>query len=218
MQSMKRRASQDWRRFSTVMIYTHAFNGVTAKTGDILFTRDGDPGSLFGKFWRLIGRLFPSDYSHAALYLGPGVRFIESAAKGVEVVEFQGDTWDSTSYGKERLLVDQLIGIGDPVAGRGISPAREIEIRENVVAYCMEQARTEKPYNIDFFNPDTDGAFYCSQLIYKAYKAQGINLHVEIGEDADSPFASIVLPEDLWAGCHVKARIDGGGTNPKDAL
>lgn len=191
------------------MIYTHSFNGVIAKTGDILFTQDGDPGSLFGKFWHLIGRLFPSEYSHVVLYLGPGIRFIESAAKGVEVVEFQGATWQATAYGKERLLVDHLIGIGDPVAGRGLSAERETEIRENVIAYCLEQVREQKPYNIDFFNPDTDGAFYCSQLIYKAYQAQGINLHVEIGEDADSPFSSIVFPEDLWAGCRVKQRIDG---------
>lgn len=200
------------------MIHTHTFNGVTAKTGDILFTHDGNEDSLFGKFWRIIGRLFPSDYSHVTLYLGPGIRFIESAAKGVEVIEFPGDTWDATPHGKQRLLVDELIGIGDPIAGRGLSAARENEIRENVVAYCLEQVREQKPYNIDFFNPDTDGAFYCSQLIYKAYQAQGINLHVEIGEDADSPFSAIVLPEDLWAGCRVKHRIDGVEPTPKDSL
>lgn len=190
------------------MIHTHTFHGVTAKSGDILFTRDGDPDSLFGKLWRLIGRLFPSEFSHVALYLGPGIRFIESAAKGVEVVEFQGEEWEATPYGKERLLVDQLIGIGDPIAGRGISAERENEIRENVIAYCLEQVKEQKPYNLQFFNPETDGAFYCSQLIYKAYLAQGINLHIEIGEDADSPLSPIVMPEDLWNACNVKQRIE----------
>lgn len=189
------------------MVYSHTFSGVTAKTGDILFTHDGDPGSLFGEFWRLIGRVLPSEYSHVALYLGPGVRFVESAARGVAVVEFAGDTWDARHYGKERLLIDELIGIGDPLSGRGILPARETEIRENVVAYCLDKARTEKPYNLNFFDPEKDAAFYCSQLVYKAYKAQGINLHVHVGEDADSPLAPIVLPEDLWTACLVKQRV-----------
>lgn len=190
------------------MIHSHTFHGVTARTGDILFTRDGQEGSLFGEFWRLIGRIIPSEFSHVALYVGPGVRFVESAARGVLVVEMEGDEWSGTRYGAERLLVDQLVAVGDPLAGRGISPERESEIRENVVAYCLQQAREDKPYNIRFFNPETDGAFYCSQLVYKAYRAQGINLHIHIGEDADSPLAPIVLPEDLWNACNVKRQIE----------
>ena len=189
------------------MLHTFSFNGVTAKTGDILFTRDGEEGSLFGEFWKLIGRMFPSEFSHCAMYLGPGIRFIESAAKGVVVVEMQGNEWDGIRYGTERLLVDELIGVGDPIAGRDISPARENEIREHVVAYCVEQAREQKPYNLNFFNPETDGAFYCSQLVYKAYQTQGINLHVHIGEDADSLLAPLVFPEDVWNACLKKERV-----------
>lgn len=191
------------------MIHTYTYHGVTAKTGDILFTRDGEEGSLFGEFWKLIGRMFPSEFSHVAMYLGPGIRFVESAAKGVVVVEMEGNEWDGIRYGKERLLVDELIGIGDPIAGRGISPERENEIRENVVAYCLEQARAGKPYNLNFFNPETDGAFYCSQLVYKAYETQGINLHVHIGKDADSLLAPLVLPEDVWNACNKKERVTG---------
>ncbi len=191
------------------MIHTYTYHGVTAKTGDILFTRDGEEGSLFGEFWKLIGRMFPSEFSHVAMYLGPGIRFVESAAKGVVVVEMEGNEWDGIRYGKERLLVDELIGIGNPIAGRGISPERENEIRENVVAYCLEQARAGKPYNLNFFNPETDGAFYCSQLVYKAYETQGINLHVHIGKDADSLLAPLVLPEDVWNACNKKERVTG---------
>jgi hypothetical protein len=189
------------------VIYTHSFNGVTARTGDILFTHDGDEGSLFGRCWKLIGRVFPGEFSHAALYVGPGVRLVESAARGVEVVEFASDSWDAVKYGKERLLVDQLIGIGDPIAGRGISATREIEIRENVVAYCLQQARNEKAYNFNVFNPETDGAFYCSQLPYKAYKTQGINLHMQTERDASSPMAAIVFPVELWNACRAKAPV-----------
>lgn len=194
------------------MIYKHSFNGVTAETGDILFTHDGEVGSVFGEFWRLIGRIFPSEYSHCAMYLGPGIRFVESAAKGVVVVEMEGDTWNGIRYGKERLLVDTLIGVGDPIAGRGISRAQEKEIRENVVAYCLEQAAESKPYNINFFNPETDGAFYCSQLIYKAYQTQGINLHAQLKQGAEALVPPIVFPEEMWNACLKKARV------PDDAV
>lgn len=189
------------------MIHTFSFNGVTAKTGDVLFTHDGQVGSVFGQFWRLIGRIFPSEYSHCALYLGPGIRFVESAAKGVVVVEMQGDTWDGVRYGKERLLVDTLIGIGDPVAGRGITPERELEIRENVVDYCWQQVAESKPYNLNFFNPETDGAFYCSQLIYKAYQTQGINLHAQMEEGAEAVLRPLVFPEEIWNACRVRQRV-----------
>lgn len=189
-------------------MHTHQFYGVIAKTGDILFTRDGEPGSLFGEIWKLLGNILPGDLDHAALFLGPGIRFVESAAKGVVVVEMEGDEWDGTRYGTERLLIDELVGVGDPTAGRGISPEREIEIRENVVAYCLHQARRQKPYNLRFFDPESDGAFYCSQLVYKAYQAKGIALHEHVGDEAESLLAPIVLPKDLWNACNVRQRID----------
>lgn len=189
------------------MIYTHSFNGITAKTGDILFTRDGEPGSVFGAIWKMLGHILPGDLDHAALYVGPGIRFIESAAKGVVLVHMEGDRWQGKRYGKERLLVDELVGIGDPIAGRGISADREVQIRENVLAYCMAQVAEAKPYNLDFFNPETDGAFYCTQLLYKAYQTQGINLHVHKGDEAASLLAPLVLPEDIWNACLKKERV-----------
>lgn len=189
------------------MLYQHSFHGVTAQTGDILFTRDGVPGSLFGEIWRLLGRVLKSDFDHCALYLGPGVRFVESAAKGVVVVEMAGDEWNAEPYGMQRLLLDELIGVGDPVAGRGLSASRARRIREHAVAYCLEQVAEHKPYNLDFFNPETDGAFYCSQLVYKAYLEQGINLHCHTGATAQELLAPIVLPEDVWNGCLKKARV-----------
>jgi len=187
------------------MIYSHRFNGVSAKTGDILFTRDGQEGSVFGEIWKLLGHALPGDFDHCAMYLGPGVRFVESAAKGVVVVQFAGDDWDAIPYGEERLLVDELIGVGDAIAGRGFTPEQENEIRENVVAYCLRQAAESKPYNLDFFNPDTDGAFYCSQLVYKAYKDQGIDLDPR--EENQELLQAIVFPADLWKTCRARERV-----------
>jgi hypothetical protein len=189
------------------MIYTHEFEGVRARSGDILFTRDGTPGSLFGGLWGLLGRILPGDLDHVALYVGPGVRFIESAAKGVVVCEMPGPGWNAAACAGERLLLDELVGIADPLASRGLPPEDQNRIRESVVAYCLEQVAERKPYNVNFFDPGTDGAFYCSQLVYKAYLPQGINLHGRSEAD-ELPFAQgIVFPEDIWNACHERNRI-----------
>lgn len=191
----------------TAVIHQHSFHGVIARSGDILFTRDGVPGSLFGEIWRVLGQAMQSEFNHCAMYLGPGVRFVESAANGVVVVEMQDDGWDAAPYAQERLLVDELIGIGDPVAGRGYSSNAEREVRERAIAFCLDQVREHKPYNLDFFNPETDGAFYCSQLIYKAYAAQEIRLHAHRGADSESVLAPIVFPREVWDACREKRQV-----------
>jgi hypothetical protein len=190
------------------LIHTHVFHTIPVKTGDILFTRDGEPESLFGKIWCLLGRILPGDLDHCALYLGPRVRFVESAANGVVVVEMQGDQWNAKPCALERLLVDELVGIADPLAGRGLTAQEEMRVREGVVEYCLKQAAQQKSYNLDFFNPEIDGAFYCSQLIYKAYQQYRIYLHKHVGAESESPLAPIVLPQDIWNACLTKVRVN----------
>lgn len=189
------------------MIHTHQFSGVTVRTGDILFTRDGTENSLFGALWNLFGNIIPGDLDHCMVYVGPGVRFIESAARGVVLIEMVGDDWNPEPCAVERLMVDTLVAVGDPTAGRELTSEQQTQIRENAVAFCMEQVRKGKPYNVDFFDPETDGAFYCSQLVYKAYQSQGINLH-----PTDSVngllYQSVVLPEELWNACLVRQRLE----------
>jgi uncharacterized protein YycO len=88
-----------------------------------------------------------------------------------------------------------------------LTPKQERAIRERAIAYCLEQVDEHKPYNLDVFNPETDGAFYCSQLIYKAYQTQDILLHQHRGTDAASLLAPIVFPRDVWDACRVKRRV-----------
>ena len=45
-----------------------------------------------------------------------------------------------------------------------------------VADYCL--SHMGKPYNVNFLNTVTDAAFYCSQLIYLAYRECGIDLGV----------------------------------------
>jgi hypothetical protein len=182
------------------MIYNSTFNGLHVSTGDVLLTCDGEETSLFGQIWQLLGKVMPGEVDHCVLYLGPGGRCIESAARGVLQFEMPGEAWESAPLFPQRWLLDTFYGVAYPLANRGISEPEEERIRISVARYCLEQAALSKPYNLNFFNPETDGAFYCSQLIYKAYLAEGIDLNINRGVPA-GVFRSIVFPQEIWDAC-----------------
>lgn len=185
-------------------LYTASLCGVRLTTGDVICTTDGEENSLLGRFWRMLGRLAPGDVDHCILYLGPGGRCIESGPKGVIVFAMPGDVWDAAALFEERWMLDRFYGVVYPLAGLGLSTDDERRIRENVARFCLEQATASKPYNLNFFDPETDGAFYCSQLIYKAYLAEGINLNSNKGVP-DGLLAPIIFPQELWNACaHLK--------------
>lgn len=181
-------------------LYTSSFWGVPLTTGDVICTTDGEEDSLLGRFWRLLGQLAPGDVDHCIVYLGPGGRCIESGPKGVITFTMPGEVWDSTALFAERWMLDRFYGVAYPLAGLGLSPGDECRIRESVARFCLEQATFSKPYNLNFFDPHTDGAFYCSQLIYRAYLAEGIDLNTNQGMPAGL-FAPIVFPQELWNAC-----------------
>lgn len=108
-------------------------------------------------------------------------------------------------------MLDRFYGVVYPLADLGLAPDDERGIRENVARFCLEQATFSKPYNLNFFDPDTDGAFYCSQLIYKAYLAEGINLNTNQGTPAGL-FAAIVFPQELWDTC-AHRKVEPPGAN-----
>jgi hypothetical protein len=147
-----------------------------------------------------MGKLNPGEVDHCVLYLGPEGRCVESAIRGVVVYDMPGGKWDSKPLEKQRLLLDVLVGVAYPLSGRALSSEEEYRIRTNVALYCLDKVATNKPYNINFFNPKTDGAFYCSQLIYKAYLIQGINLNTNQGVPADPLLGRIVFPMEIWNG------------------
>jgi len=43
----------------------------------------------------------------------------------------------------------------------------------NAASYALTQANSQKPYNWNFFNKGTTDSFYCSQLVWRAWKNQG---------------------------------------------
>jgi hypothetical protein len=194
------------------MVHEYEMNGLLVKTGDILCMADAGPCILGGQFWRYIGHLIPCEVSHVAHYVGPEGRCVEAGARG-RVITFNitDHAWDAQNMRDQRgEMIDALYGIACPAEGRGLSESREREVRESVARYCLDQAAAGKPYNLDFFNPNREDAFYCSQLAYLAYLKHGIDLNTKIGIPHIPRTSSIIFPQEIWDGCvHAKCAPDG---------
>jgi len=181
------------------MIHTNQINGLTVQTGDIICTMNGKPDILPGEFWRLVGRLVPGDVDHVVMYLGPEGRCIESGAKGVVTFEIHDGFWEPEHVMPERgMLVDTLYGVAYALAGRGLSPDMEEQIRTDVADFVL--AQVGKPYNLNFLNSNTDEAFYCSQLIYRAYLRCGIDLNTGMAMESFPGTNLIIFPQEVWEG------------------
>jgi hypothetical protein len=182
------------------MIHTHNYNGLPVQTGDILCTKDGTDHNWLGRFWGWVGYLVPGLIDHAIVYLGPGGRCVEAAAKGVLEFHMPGDRWDAPRVADIRLLHDTLVGVAYPFQELNLSQQEEERIRSGIAAYCLE--KVGKPYNANFLNTVTDEAFYCSQLIYLAYRKFGIDLGVSPVRLTSEPTTSeeaplLILPTTL---------------------
>ena len=182
------------------MFHTYQINGLTVQTGDVICTMNGKPDILPGEFWRLVGRLVPGDVDHVALYLGPEGLCIESGAKGVVTFNVNAGLWVSEKMMRKRgHLVDTFYGVTYPLAGRGLSQEMEEQIRLDVAAFAI--AQVGKPYNLNFLNANTDEAFYCSQLVYRAYLRCGIDLNTGLAMEGLPGTNLIVYPQEIWSGC-----------------
>ncbi len=181
------------------MIYTYEIEGVALRTGDIICTMNGKPDILPGEFWRLVGRLVPGDVDHVAIYLGPDGRCIEAGARGVITFNVPSGRWDTERMARQRgLLFDTFYGVAAPLAEIGLSEGEEFEMRTTVAAYCL--AQVGKPYNLNFLNTETEEAFYCSQLAYKAYEQIGINLNTGLAMEQLPGTNAIIYPQEIWNG------------------
>ncbi|SPJ16175.1 hypothetical protein SBDP2_770033 [Syntrophobacter sp. SbD2] len=187
------------------MVYSFEINGLAIKTGDLICTVDGGGPIIPGEFWRLIGKLIPGDVDHVVIYIGPEGRCVEAGARGVISFETNSSVWNSTNMLDQRLLVDQLYGVAYPLDARGLSSEQESAIRENVSAYCL--AQVGKPYNINFLDSWTENAFYCSQLAYKAYLRNGIDLNTDKEVIGIPGTGSIIFPQEVWDSCTHKRPV-----------
>ncbi len=184
------------------MIHTYEIEGLPVQTGDLICTADGDKRDITGQFWRIIGKLIPGDVDHIVIYVGPGGRCVEAGAKG-KVIAFDvvDNAWDARKMSAQRgPFYDIFYGVAYPLRSGNMGTERAMEIRENIAAYCIKQAELNKPYNLNFFNASTEGAFYCSQLAYRAYLRNGINLNTGAKVFGIPGTKSIILPQKIWDG------------------
>lgn len=190
------------------MTYSFEINGLRVKTGDLVCTEDGGSPVVPGEFWRLVGKLIPGDVDHIVIYLGPGGRCIEAGPGGVVCFQTHSPAWNSAEMYAQRGILDRLYGIAYPLSGRDLSAGQEQEVRESVAQYCL--AQIGKPYNVDFLNSGTEDAFYCSQLAYKAYLKNGIDLDTGRGVPQIPGTASIIFPQEVWESCvHKRSELTG---------
>jgi len=185
-------------------VHTYQIGGLTVRTGDLICTNTTEQESIFGGlFWRFFGTMIPGEVDHIAVYVGPGGRCVEAGAK-YRVITFNinDNTWDSSKMVEERgPILDNLYGVAYPLAGLSLSGEEEDGIRKRVAMYCIKQAQANKLYNAMFLDSMTEDAFYCSQLAYKAYLKEGIDLNTGKGVQNFPGMKSIVFPQEIWSGC-----------------
>jgi hypothetical protein len=184
-------------------VYSYTINELPVQTGDLICTSDAGGALQAGQFWRLIGKLIPGEIEHIAIYVGPGDRCVEVGARGhVVAYELGGHTWNAHGMIDQRgLVVDSFYGIAYPLEGRGLPEQKIEEIRKSVAEYCLHQAETRKPYNLNFLDSKTEEAFYCSQLAYKAYLRHDIDLNTGLEIPAVPGTGSVIFPQEIWNCC-----------------
>jgi hypothetical protein len=181
------------------MVYTYQIEGIPLQTGDIICTTNGKPDILPGEFWRFIGRLVPGDVDHVAIYLGPEGRCIEAGARGVITFHVPQGHWKTERMALQRgLLLDTFYGVASPLDGRGLTENEEFEMRTTIAGYCL--AQVGKSYNLNFLQTETEEAFYCSQLAYKAYQQIGMDLNAGLAMEQVPGTNAIIYPQEIWEG------------------
>lgn len=193
------------------MIYSYEINGLRVETGDLICTTSAGEDSIRGQFWCPVGMLIPGAVDHIVIYVGPKGRCVEAGAK-LRVITFniKDNIWDASKMTRARgPMMDAFYGVAYPLAGKRIDKQKELKIRENVASYCLRQAKAEKPYNLFFVDSKTEKAFYCSQLAYKAYLREGIDLNTGRGVPRIPGTESIIFPQEIWSGCKHKRAIKG---------
>jgi len=160
---------------------------------------NGKPDILPGEFWRFVGRLVPGDVDHVALYIGPGGRCVEAGSRGVIAFELPGPIWDAEVMARERgHLFDTFYGLASPLEEMGLSEEEMTRMRMRAADYAL--AQIGKPYNLNFLDPEREDAFYCSQLIYKAYQQVGVDLNTGLAMEHLPGTNAIIYPQEIWSG------------------
>jgi permuted papain-like amidase YaeF/Yiix C92 family enzyme len=136
---------------------------------------------------------------HVAIYLGPDGRCVEAGGLGVITFDVKFGYWETERMARQRgLLFDTFYGVVSPLDALGLGEEEEQDMRTKVASYCL--AQVGKPYNLNFLNSNTEDAFYCSQLAYKAYQQVGIDLNTGLAMEQIPGTNAIIYPQEIWNG------------------
>ena len=196
--------------------HTYSINNLPIQTGDILCLGfDTSQEIKPGDYWRILGILIPGEVDHVAIYLGPEGRCVEASAKGVYTFNMVDNWWSPEKMFKQRgKFKDHLVGVAYPLYHLNISFESETRIRQTVADFCLNQAESKKPYNINLLDPHREDAFYCGQLAYLAYLPHGIDLNTNRGIANLPGTKKIVFPQEIWHSCfHLESGIKPSNYN-----
>lgn len=140
----------------------------TVKKGDIIYETTGDLAPIAGHASIVEGVFWSSTYNQ--FY----IRVIESIGAGVRRGVFD-----------EQRLTDKSGTI------LRVSSATE-EQRDRAVSFCIGQLGKDYSLHTPKHSSPSSSSWYCSELVWAAYKNQGIELH-------NIPTAGEVFPADLYA-------------------
>lgn len=190
-------------------IHSYKIKNLLVQTGDILCLSFDDSEPIKpGDYWKILSLLIPGEVDHVALYIGPEGQCAEASARGVYTFDMEGNEWSPEKMFKYRgIFKDNLIGIAYPLYHLNLSGEEEKRIRLGAAEYCIQQAEDHKPYNINLLDPEREDAFYCGQLIYKAYLPYGIDPNTNVGVPNLPGTNKIVFPQEIWQSCY-NLRID----------
>jgi len=186
-------------------IHTYEINGIWVKTGDIICTTNSVDSFESGQFWKVIGMLIPGEVDHVAMYVGPEGRCIEAGPAGVIEFKVTDNMWNAQAMKQQRYgLVDRLYGVAFPIYHYGIEYSQtgnyqEVFVRKSVAQFCI--AQIGKLYNLNFLDPWTQEVFYCSQLIWRAYELNDIDLNTGRGVPNIPGTKNIIYPQEIWESC-----------------
>jgi hypothetical protein len=126
---------------------------------------------------------------------------VESGSRGVISFNVHNSVWDTEFMARKRgLLFDTFYGVAYPLDGLELSEEDEARMRGKVAQYCLSQLG--KSYNLNFLDAETEKAFYCSQLAYKAYQQVDINLNTGLAMEQLPGTNAIIYPQEIWGGCY----------------
>lgn len=75
-----------------------------------------------------------------------------------------------------RGFVDKLYGVAYPLSASSHSEEKIQQIRLDAAQYCLNQAKDQKPYNVNFLNSETEEPFTVANWLIRLTNVMALTL------------------------------------------